>query len=136
LIKNYTSDNSACIMLDDAETPTKMLRIKNYNFETNKPFESDIEWKSFVDKISKMDFMWIPYKSDEDLEKEATNQLANSQRKKRDSLLSKTDWTHTVDSQLSEERKLAWSTYRQSLRDITLHDSFPFLEDNDWPVEP
>ena len=136
MIKNYNSDNTACIVLDDADNPTKMLRLKNYNFETNQPFASDMEWKSFVEKISKMDFMFVSYKSDEDLQAEVTNQLAKSQRAKRDSLLSKTDWTHTADSVLTDERKFAWSAYRQSLRDITSHESFPFLKDADWPIEP
>jgi hypothetical protein len=29
-----------------------------------------------------------------------------------------------------------WATYRQALRDITLHSNFSYLLDDDWPVKP
>jgi len=55
-------------------------------------------------------------------------------RARRDSLLQSSDWTHVTDSALSEEKKLAWATYRQALRDITSQPSFPY--DISWPTKP
>lgn len=62
--------------------------------------------------------------------------VAESNRKKRNDLLTDTDWTQMNDSPLSNELKTAWATYRQELRQITDLDAWPNLEDDDWPVEP
>jgi hypothetical protein len=53
-------------------------------------------------------------------------------RSKRTRLLENTDWTQLADS---PEDAATWATYRQALRDITKHPSFPHLSDNDWPVK-
>ena len=50
--------------------------------------------------------------------------------------LSETDWTQFNDSPLTNEQKTAWSTYRQALRDITTHENWPNLNDEDWPTKP
>ena len=62
--------------------------------------------------------------------------VAEANRKKRDDLLSSTDWTQMNDSPLTNELKTAWATYRQELRDVTDLDAWPSLEDADWPVAP
>lgn len=113
-----------------------MLRLRNIDPKTGQSFKSSFEFEVFCEEISSKEFMFSAYKTEEELEQQKFDVFSKAVRDKRDNLLLKTDWTHTVDSQLSEERKLAWSTYRQGLRDITTHESFPFLEDNDWPVEP
>ena len=52
-------------------------------------------------------------------------------RAKRDSLLSKSDWTQLPD--VPSATKEAWTTYRQSLRDITEQpDPFNIV----WPTPP
>ena len=43
----------------------------------------------------------------------------NVLRRKRNKLLSESDWTQMPDTSLSEEQKTQWQTYRQSLRDLT-----------------
>ena len=54
-------------------------------------------------------------------------------REKRNQLLAKTDWRASSDLQLSSE----WSTYRQSLRDITNGIStVSDIETLSWPSEP
>ena len=55
-------------------------------------------------------------------------------RSERNSLLSACDWTQVDDSPLSNVQKLAWATYRQSLRDIPAQAGFPWTID--WPVAP
>jgi hypothetical protein len=53
-------------------------------------------------------------------------------RSKRDKLIADTDWMALSDNTLTAE----WATYRQALRDVTNHVNFPYLTDEDWPVEP
>ena len=57
---------------------------------------------------------------------------ADGVRTKRDKLIADTDWMALSDNTLTAE----WSAYRQALRDITNHVSFPYLTDEDWPVAP
>jgi hypothetical protein len=54
-------------------------------------------------------------------------------RTKRNTLLADSDWTQVADAPVDAT---AWATYRQGLRDITDHVSFPYLTDEDWPVAP
>lgn len=44
-------------------------------------------------------------------------------RAKRTSALYLSDWTQLADSPLSDEEKEDWAEYRQSLRDITEHET-------------
>jgi hypothetical protein len=55
-------------------------------------------------------------------------------RQTRDSKLAASDWTQMPDTQLSEESKEDWRTYRQVLRDIT--ESFSEPDDVVWPMAP
>ena len=57
---------------------------------------------------------------------------AASVRKKRNSLLSETDYFALTDVTMDA----AMTSYRQALRDITNHVNFPYLEDADWPTKP
>jgi len=58
--------------------------------------------------------------------------LALSNRGKRDGLLAETDYFALTDVTMDA----AMTTYRQALRDITAHSNFPRLEDADWPTKP
>jgi hypothetical protein len=60
-------------------------------------------------------------------------QQADDIRNTRNQLLSDSDWTQIGDAPVNAT---AWATYRQALRDITDHANFPYLGDDDWPVEP
>lgn len=55
-------------------------------------------------------------------------------RHKRDQMLLGTDWTQVNDSPLSESHKLKYRNYRQALRDLTTHENWPQLNENDWPT--
>jgi len=54
-------------------------------------------------------------------------------RSKRNVLLAECDWTQIADVPLAIEQKLAWSVYRQSLRDFpeTCDPTNPV-----WPIKP
>lgn len=62
--------------------------------------------------------------------------LMDAHRGQRDLLLRESDWTQMPDGQLTSPQKTAWSTYRQALRDITDHENWPNLADEDWPTKP
>ena len=69
-------------------------------------------------------------------EEEKSADALSKLRIKRDLILKWCDWTQMPDSPLSESNKLAWQVYRQALRDITSHQNWPDLNDEDWPVLP
>tara|TARA_R100001443_G_scaffold387_2_gene1466 strand:+ start:1513 stop:1881 length:369 start_codon:yes stop_codon:yes gene_type:complete len=58
-------------------------------------------------------------------------------RRDRNTLLTESDWTQTVDSPLSSSKKTEWATYRQALRDVPANNSSKTSFDNVvWPTEP
>jgi hypothetical protein len=57
---------------------------------------------------------------------------AESNRKKRDELIAATDFYALTDVVMDANM----TVYRQALRDITSHASWPHLSDADWPVKP
>jgi len=59
-------------------------------------------------------------------------QLEESNREKRNYLISQTDYFALSDITMSA----AMTTYRQALRDITTHANWPNLSESDWPVKP
>jgi hypothetical protein len=61
-------------------------------------------------------------------------EMASSIRNQRNVLLSECDWTQLYDVDLSDEDKNKWKEYRQSLRNITEQDDFPF--NIEWPSAP
>ena len=58
--------------------------------------------------------------------------VAASNRTKRDGLLAETDYFALTDVTMDAPM----TTYRQALRDITAHENWPNLADDDWPVKP
>ena len=60
--------------------------------------------------------------------------LSRQNRMFRNQLLTKTDWTQGSDSPLSDADKLKYRTYRQALRDLTTHENWPELNQEDWPT--
>ena len=84
----------------------------------------------------------VPMFSDDEnstrVEKEAAYQAqldeksAEQNRKIRDDLLAKTDYFALTDVTMDA----AMTTYRQQLRDITAHENWPNLNEEDWPTKP
>ena len=56
---------------------------------------------------------------------------AASVRSERNTLLAASDWTQVADAPTD---KTSWATYRQSLRDMTAQEGFPWTIT--WPVAP
>ena len=61
---------------------------------------------------------------------------AEERRETRNSLLAESDWTQMPDSPLTDAQKASWAIYRQSLRDLSDHENWPFLLNTDWPTKP
>lgn len=55
------------------------------------------------------------------------NRLAKDIRNKRDILLADTDWTMMSDVSMETEKRKKYADYRQSLRDITEQEGFPYI---------
>lgn len=57
-------------------------------------------------------------------------------RSERDRLLRETDWIVIMHTEKGTNIPVEWEVYRQALRDITTHEKFPYLQEEDWPTEP
>lgn len=71
---------------------------------------------------------WIDPRTEEEKRQDAINDALS----KRAKFLSDSDWTQLPDVPLLNKQE--WSSYRQSLRDITIQPGYPF--DIVWPQAP
>ncbi len=76
--------------------------------------------------------LWRAYTAEERAEIDA--QKAAAVRRERNTKLSECDWTQLNDTPLDNTAKVAWTTYRQALRDIPSQSGFP--HNVVWPVKP
>lgn len=83
--------------------------------------------KILVDSVELVNEKWVQKWIIENVNEELA--IINV-RRKRDKLLSETDWMALSDNILTEE----WAAYRQALREIPQQTGFPF--DVDFPVKP
>ena len=90
---------------------------------------------AYLDGVEQIDNKWYTKWSVTDMDQEAKDALDTTQaeavRKQRNEKLSASDWTQVEDSPVD---KAAWATYRQSLRDITGQEGFPWTIT--WPTQP
>ena len=100
------------------------IQIKREPFTTY-----ETQWKKGDDLIYREEI--VSMTTDEVAQVEA---CSSETRKKRDSLLSESDWSQLADSPLSEAGKTIWQEYRQSLRDIPQQAEFPTIVQ--WPDQP
>ena len=103
-----------------------------YNVLTTKPFTSAQEVEDFVNaNVNKYNW-WQPFVDPAVREQERLDVMTADSRAKRDDLIAATDWWASSDLTMTE----AQATYRQALRDITLHANWPELKASDWPTSP
>lgn len=58
-------------------------------------------------------------------------------RRKRNLLLTESDWTQVADSPLTDSKKAEWATYRQALRDVpATNSSVTDIDSVVWPTKP
>lgn len=82
---------------------------------------------SLIDSIERDVGSWINMAKELEYKK-----LANAIRDKRNTLLSETDWTQTMDAPLDTDDVEKYKVYRQALRDIPEQGEFPY--DVEWPI--
>ena len=114
-----------------------LIRYHSYDILTEKLVDVDPYIESGVVYLTKVETLT-------DSEKTAAqtarnNRSAEDNRAFRDRLLAESDWMANSDVTMTDE----WKTYRQALRDITKHSSWPNLkaggpgtEETVWPVQP
>lgn len=76
--------------------------------------------------------LWRAYTAEE--KAEIDTQKAAAVRRERNTKLSECDWTQLNDTPLDNPSKVAWTTYRQALRDIPTQSGFP--HNVIWPARP
>lgn len=76
--------------------------------------------------------LWRAYTAEE--KAEIDTQKAAAVRRERNAKLSECDWTQLNDTPLDNPSKVAWTTYRQALRDIPTQSGFP--HNVIWPAKP
>lgn len=95
---------------------------------TASPDDTEEYGRVLYEQLNTTDLASVKPFTDED----RATQDAYLVRRKRNILLSNTDWTQTPD--VPEATRTAWSTYRQELRDISLQSGFP--SSVTWPTTP
>jgi hypothetical protein len=102
---------------------------------------SQYEWTVSADDYNSLQWLPsnpIPKPSEEELrafDAEVSLELRwDKVRNQRTRLLISCDWTQLADCPLSPEQKTAWTTYRQSLRDVPQQQVEP--ENVIWPQQP
>lgn len=107
-----------------------------YNVLTTEPFTSADEVEAFINANVEEYNWWQPYVDPAVRAQEQADLTAASKRDTRNQLLTDSDWTQMPDSPLTDEAKALWVTYRTALRDLTAHENWPSLNEEDWPVKP
>lgn len=120
-----TSD-IATANLNKSNTEIVVECITQYSVDT-------IYFNNGIKVIPKNDNNWLIFKPDteEFIDPRTADQCLSYNRKKRNDLLTSSDWTQLPDVPIAT--KEAWAVYRQALRDITLQpDPFNIV----WPTPP
>jgi hypothetical protein len=120
-----------------SEDGTKEFFLATYNPITLIPFATEAQVEEFAHTFARSHpNAWMPFVSAEDRAQEALDEVASDNRDTRNQLLSDSDWTQMPDSPLTDEAKALWVTHRAALRDLTAHENWPDLADDDWPTAP
>ena len=73
-------------------------------------------------------------KEDEVIARQEEEDLSHKLRRKRNLILSRTDWTQMPDAPLDAAKKEEWKVYRQQLRDLPANTVDP--RQVEWPTPP
>jgi len=73
-------------------------------------------------------------RSEEDLQRQASEEAERNMRTQRNMLLAASDFTQVPDAPFTEQQRQAWAAYRQALRDLpsNINDPLNIV----WPTEP
>jgi hypothetical protein len=119
------------LLLDDGDSPTKMLRMPSYDVETLNPFSNEAQAYAQAKKYAVKPHLFGAYISPEEEAAALLAEQTAQMRATRNELLTSCDWTQVADAPIDKE---AWANYRQSLRDLPSQEGFP--NEITWPTEP
>ena len=104
--------------------------ITSYNYDR---YELEMNYRQTLEAQIESNYSkWLQKAKDNEKDTEA-----QKIRDYRDSLLNSCDIKHCNPEKwtaMSDDEKITWATYKQSLRDVTTQDNFPFTVN--WPVMP
>jgi len=106
-----------------AYSVNKDTKVATYNGDTYPPTHRTDAKTGETTLVAKSEAECIKVKKIRD---NAPNEMLNTLRQKRNSLLAQTDWMGTSDITMSD----SWKKYRQELRDIT--KTFKSMSDKDF----
>ncbi|MFM7010391.1 MAG: tail fiber assembly protein [Betaproteobacteria bacterium] len=117
-------------------TTTEVLDSLGADVVLDGPQASPTRYQTaFRDGVEQIDGKWYTKYSVADMDDEAKAakdaEQAKSVRDQRNTKLSESDWTQVADAPVDKD---AWATYRQSLRDISAQEGFPWTIT--WPDAP
>ena len=125
------NDDLSCRVV--SEDGLSEIRLPNYNPSTQLPWSTEQQVKDWVNNNANLPWTLT---SDLPTQEEQDAVVAASKRATRNQLLSDSDWTQMADSALTDEAKALWVAYRTALRDLTAHENWPNLANDDWPTKP
>lgn len=121
-IENIEGSKCTVLFFDNIEESQNEENNTIYNYDM---YDMELTYREGLEeKIESNYELWL-----EEAKKIAYNEAAIEVRRKRDKLLSDTDWTQISDVDLSEEEKEKYRIYRQALRDIPQQQGFPYNVD-------
>ena len=126
----FNEDLSCRVVSEDG---LRQINLPNYNPSTQLSWSTEQQVKDWINNNNNLTWTLIseiPTQEDQDA------WTAISKRDTRNQLLSDSDWTQMPDSPLTDEAKALWVTYRTALRDLTAHENWPNLVNDDWPTKP
>ena len=126
----FNDDLSCRVVSDDGLSE---INLPNYNPSTQWPWATEQQVKDWVNSNDNLSWTLT---SDLPTQEEQDAMVATSKRATRNQLLSDSDWTQMADSALTDEAKALWVAYRTALRDLTAHENWPNLVNDDWPTKP
>ena len=104
------------------ETDAPNYNVRTQNIERQSPSMSGGTWS----------IGWSIVQKTQDQIDQYDQRIAGKNRLKRNELLLQTDSFALTDVTMDA----AMTSFRQALRDITSHASWPHLNDEDWPTKP
>jgi hypothetical protein len=120
------------------------IEFKAHPFDPKRPNERVTELGIFAQAITTFEEESLrreQQRLDELAAIEASRDYWQELREARNWLLTQSDWTQLSDAPLTEAQKIAWSDYRQELRDLpeSITDPKPLVDDPNhpsWPIPP
>ncbi len=134
ITKTVNDDLSSLTKKTDDDGSLWECELSPTNPETQNKFASKEEVEAFIDsRVNQPNYWRVAYATEEEKKAAEKPMYEEAVRAERNHLLHKYDWTST-SSDLTDDKKAEWKTYREALRDLPDQSGFPY--DITWPTKP